>query len=92
MFNMLDPLAVISSLFHLMLLETPLQRYLRVRGSMRVEDTNIKKTLFRSSTPESIGSDVKSGSVSGVSRPACEHFSCQSLKDWLDTNVIADFS
>ena len=53
MFNILDPLAVISSL---MLLETPLQRYLRVRGSMRVEDTNIKKTLFIYSTPGSMSS------------------------------------
>ena len=39
---------------------------------MRVEDTNINKTLFKTSTPESIGSDVKPGSVRGVSKPACD--------------------
>ena len=60
---------------------------------MRVENPNIKESLLKPTTPETIGSKIKSCTILGVGRRtmASEYLTINGLQVWFNANIIANF-
>ena len=58
---------------------------------MRVENPNIKESSLKPTTPETIGSNIKSCTILGVRRRTSEYLTINGLKVWLNANTVANF-
>ena len=88
MFDLPDALFIGSLLFHFVFPETLFYCGVPVRFCMRVEDPDIHKGAFESSSPKTVGGNIQPSAVSSVGS-SLGQFLCG---DSLNAYIIADFT